>query len=44
MVMRTVIGKSGEEKVVDLLKEIQRKASEANTSPAGDKVDRKSVV
>ena len=25
MVMRTVIGKSGEEKVVDLLKEIQRK-------------------
>ena len=38
MVMRTVIGKSGEEKVVDLLKEIQRKASEGSTSPAGDKV------
>ena len=38
MVMRNVIGRSGEEKVVDLLKELQRKASESNTTPAGNKV------
>ena len=38
MVMRTVIGKSGEEKVVDLIKELQARASASNTTPAGNKV------
>ena len=38
MVKRVVLGRSGEEKVVDLLKDIQRRASEANTSPSGNKV------
>ena len=38
MVMRTIIGKSGEEKVVDLIKDLQRRIDAANTTPAGDKV------
>ena len=38
MVMRNIIGKSGEEKVVDLVKDLQRRIDAANTTPAGDKV------
>ena len=38
MVMRNIIGKSGEEKVVDLVKDLQRRVDAANTTPAGDKV------
>ena len=38
MVMRNIIGKSGEEKVVDLVKDLQRQIDAANTTPAGDKV------
>lgn len=38
MVMRNVIGKSDEAKVVDLIRDLQRQIDAANTTPAGDKV------
>ena len=38
MVKRVILGRSGEEKIVDLIKGVSEKASAGNTSPTGDKV------
>lgn len=38
MVKRVVIGRSGEEKIVDLIKALDERATAGNTSPSGNKV------